>query len=791
MIFSELWLREILNFNINVNSLINKLTISGFEVDNVNLLINNNISGLVIGVITEIRYLPKLNNLFLLKINIGYKIINIILDNIIVNINTKVVVAPVGATTITNKYIKYAKINGIPSEGILCSFLDLGINEYGNNIIILPHDAPIGYDIKKYLNLDDNIINVNIPFNRIDCYNVLGLAREILTLNNVKFNLFNYYHITPPKIKDVIKINIKVPYICPIFLSRIIKNIRINNPLPIWLLEKLRRVGIKLTFSILDIINYIFLELGYVVMIFNKNIVSNGIIIRKLKLTDNIEQNKLNFLPKNIVISNYKKILSYLELSNNINDNIDIVINCAFFNTLDNITYINKFTTHNNFNVVMNKLDYHLVTVVIEKTTELLVKIYGGIPGPITSITYNKLLPKNKQIILKKSKLYKITGVKIPSYNVDNILYNIGCLVDKKKYSWYVYSPSWRCDLLQEEDLIEELIRIYGFDNIYSNDQLNNNKYITLSKYKLSTLLDRTKILLVDKGYQEIISYSFIDKKLQTLLYPNKKLVTLINPININMSSMRLSLLPGLIHVLIYNKNRQLQCIRLFESGFCFSYKNCNNSNNRIVQHFMLSGLIYGNYSYKHWNLSNRLLDFYDIKGDLESIFILIDIIDNIEFRVCNDPLLHPGQSAYIFFKNTYIGLIGTIHPLIQKKLSLSNKILVFELLWNYINKFKKNRKINLLSKYPVSYRELSIIISDDILSIDIIKECKKCIDTSLINVRIFDVYKGGNISKGYKSVTISIKIQNYSRNLEENEISSIVNKCFLKLKQRFGAYLR
>ncbi|MCV2531305.1 MAG: phenylalanine--tRNA ligase subunit beta, partial [Candidatus Lightella neohaematopini] len=428
--------------------------------------------------------------------------------------------------------------------------------------------------------------------------------------------------------------------------------------------------------------------------------------------------------------------------------------------------------------------------VVIEKTTELLVKIYGGVPGPVINITHDRLLPKNKQIVLKKSKFYKVTGVKISDSNIDNILNNIGCSVNKNKYSWRVYAPSWRCDLLQEEDLIEELIRIYGFNNIYNNT-LNSKKQIILSEHKLLTLLDRVKILLVDRGYQEIISYSFTDKQLQNLLYPNKKLITLTNPINTNMSSMRLSLLPGLIQALIYNKNRQLQCIRLFESGFCFSYnENCTN-NNYITQYFMLSGLIYGNYSYKCWNLSNRLLDFYDIKGDLESIFNLIGIVDSIEFRICNNQILHPGQSAYIFFKNIYIGLVGTIHPLIQNKLSLPNKILVFELLWNNINKFNENKKFNLLSKYPVSYRELSIIVSDSILSIDIIKECKKCIDTRLINVKIFDVYKGGNISKGYKSITISIKIQNYYCNLKESEISNIVNECFLKLKQKFGACLR
>ncbi|MCV2528460.1 MAG: phenylalanine--tRNA ligase subunit beta [Candidatus Lightella neohaematopini] len=789
MIFSEFWLREISNLDININSLVNKLTISGFEVDSINLLINNNISGLIIGNVIEIVHLSNLNKSFLLKINLGYKIISIILDNIMINVNTKVVVAPVGATTFIHKCIKYVKINGLLSEGILCSFLDLGINEYGSNIIKLPYNAPIGSSIKKYLNLDDNIININIPFNRTDCYNVLGLSREILILNNIKLNLLNYYHSISPKVEDIIKITIKVPYICPVYLSRVIKNININKPLPIWLLERLRRVGIKLTFSILDIINYIFLELGYLVMIFDKDIVSDGIIIRKLKSTDNIDYTKVDFLPKDIVISNYRKILSYLELSNNINNTIDIVINCAFFNTLDNITYINKFTTHNNFNIIMGKLDYQLVKVVIEKTTELLIKVYGGIPGPITDITYNKLLPKTKKIILKKNKFYKITGIKISDHNVDNILCNIGCVINKNQSSWYVYTPSWRYDLLQEEDLIEELIRIYGFDNIYSNE-LNNNKYITLFKYKSLTLLDRTKILLVDKGYQEIISYSFIDKRLQNILYPNKKLIMLINPINTIMSSMRLSLLPGLIQTLIYNKNRQSQCIRLFESGFCFSYKE-NDINNNIIQYFMLSGLIYGNYSYKHWNLSNRLLDFYDIKGDLELIFSLIGIIDDVEFRVCNNLILHPGQSAHIFYKDSYVGLIGVIHPLIQKQLSLPNKILVFELLWDSINKFSKEKKFNLLSKYPVSYRELSIIISDDILSIDIIKECKKCIDTKLINVKIFDVYKGSNISKGYKSVTISIRIQNYSRNLREDEISSIVDKCFFKLKQKFGAYLR
>ncbi|MCV2525812.1 MAG: phenylalanine--tRNA ligase beta subunit-related protein, partial [Candidatus Lightella neohaematopini] len=466
MIFSKFWLRKISNLDISINSLVNKLTISGFEVDSINLLIDNNISGLIIGNIIEIIHLSNLNKLFLLKINLGYKIINIILDNITININTKVVVAPAGATTFIHKCIKCVKINGLLSEGILCSFLDLGINEYGSSIIKLPCNAPIGSSIKKYLNLDDYIININIPFNRIDCYNVLGLSREILILNNIKLNLLKYYHSISPKIKDIIKITIKVPYICPIYLSRVIKNININKPLPIWLLERLRRVGIKLTFSILDIINYIFLELGYLVMIFDKDIVSNGIIIRKLKSTDNIDYTKADFLPKDIVISNYRKTLSYLELSNSIDNTIDIVINCAFFNTLDSITYINKFTTHNNFNIIMGKLDYKLVKVVIEKTTELLIKVYGGIPGPITNITYNKLLPKTKKVILKKNKFYKITGVKISDHKVDNILCNVGCIINKNQSSWHVYAPSWRYDLLQEEDLIEELIRIYGFNNI-------------------------------------------------------------------------------------------------------------------------------------------------------------------------------------------------------------------------------------------------------------------------------------------------------------------------------------
>ncbi|UDG79440.1 Phenylalanine--tRNA ligase beta subunit [Candidatus Ecksteinia adelgidicola] len=791
---SELWLREWVDPPINIKVLSHQMTMAGLTIDKT-YLASRVFFGVKIGKIIECYKLIGSEELKVVKVNIGSnRILNTVCKLSNCRVNLKVAVATIGSVLPSSLKVNTMKIHNILSECILCSFMELDISNDCDNLIELPKDAPVGADCYEYLKLYDNIIEMTITPNRSDCLSIIGIARDISVLNNIRLtNPIIKKHI--PTINSVLPIYITETQACPCYLGRIIKNICIKTISPLWISEKLRRCGINSINSVIDITNYVLLELGQPIHVFDLHCIKGGIVVR-MAIEGEIfilsDGKKIELNTDTLVIADQYKILAIGGIINSYYPSIhnktkDIFIESAFFNPSYIIGRARRqgLQTHASYRYERG-VDFMLQNKAMERVTDLLIKICGGQVGPIINITTQNTLPKNNIILLRRKKLNSLLGYVISTKIVKDILCRLGFSVIKKNNDWLVQSPSWRFDIHIEEDLIEEIARIYGYDKI-PNIPLCTNLIITKNS-ETNLELERVKTLLVDHGFHEVITYSFVDPKIQTLLHPNQEALTILNPISIDMSVMRLSLWSGLLSTVIYNQNRQKTRLRLFESGLCFFPDEKSNLN--VQQEIMLAGIITGDIYDLHWDLKKRLVDFYDLKGEVESILELTGRLVDVNFRKEVHPALHPGKNAGIYLCNERIGLIGVIHPELEHKLNLHSCTLVFELEWNKISHriIPQSRAI---SRFPENNRTISIVVAENVSAEDIVLVCKKVNVQHIINVNLFDVYRGKNIPKGYKSLAINLVLQDINRTLKEKEINTIIEKCINILKKQFQVYIR
>ncbi|PPI88801.1 phenylalanine--tRNA ligase subunit beta [Candidatus Pantoea edessiphila] len=806
MKFSELWLREWINPNLNSAQLCDQMTMIGLEVENISSVADL-FCGVLTGKIIECKEKNEFNSIKFTKVDVGDgNILNIVCSSSNCRLGLKVAVATVGTKLPKNILVKKTEFFGTISEGIICSLNELGISDstsesltkYKNNSIIeLPINTPIGKDVYSYFKFNDNIIDINITPNRADCLSIIGIARDIAALNCLSLKKLIINPITA-KTDSIIPIHIEESNSCPRYLARVIKDININITTPFWMKEKLRRCGIISIDILTDINNYIMIEIGQPIQSYDLDNIDGHINVRMAKKSERLtlcNGKNIELNDKTLVIADQNKILSIAGICkgfhSNINNNTkNVLLECAYFNPLSIINNACYYNLHNDISHRYERgIDHKLQYKSLELATKLLLEICKGKPGPIIDKTYVKSLPSELIINLHRETLDRIIGFKIPDYQVNNILKRLGFKVNKIKHNWKIKIPSWRVDIFIEEDVIEEIIRIFGYNNIQNIPMQTNLKIIDHDHYETIFPLKRAKHLLVDKGYQEVITYSFVDPKLQTLFFPNQKAIKIVNPISQEMSVMRLSLWTNLIKTLNYNNNHQQNRIRLFESGYCFFPD--KKFELGVRQEFMLSGLISGNKFEDHWDCKSQPVDFYDLKGDLESLFELFKEIDDIVFRSALNPALHPGKSAEIYLNNKKIGLIGIIHPNLKNKLKIKNETIVFELFWNDITDCKSIMRIKEISYLPTNRRDISFIVNEKIPIANIIALCKKIGINQLVGINLLDVYRGKGISKGYKSLTISLILQDTKRTLKEEEISMILNKYIIALKERFQVTLR
>jgi phenylalanyl-tRNA synthetase beta chain len=794
MKFSELWLREWVNPAISSEALSDQITMAGLEVDGVEPVAGV-FNGVVVGHVVECGQHPNADKLRVTKVDVGgERLLDIVCGAPNCRAGLKVAVATVGAVLPGDFKIKAAKLRGEPSEGMLCSFSELAISDDHDGIIELPQDAPIGTDIRDYLQLNDSAIEISVTPNRADCLGIIGVARDVAVLNQLPLTEPDMSPVAAT-ISDTLPIRVEAPQACPRYLGRVVKGINVKAPSPLWMREKLRRAGIRSIDAVVDVTNYVLMELGQPMHAFDLNRIEGGIVVRMAREGETLrllDGNEAKLQADTLVIADQQKALAMGGIfggeHSGVNDETqDVLLECAFFSPLSITGRARRHGLHTDASHRYERgVDPALQHKAMGRATRLLIDICGGQAGPIIDVSDESTLPKRATIALRREKLDRLIGHVVPSEQVSDILRRLGCQVTEQGDNWLAVAPSWRFDMEIEEDLVEEVARVYGYNNI---PDVPVRADLVMTKHRESDLtLKRVKTMLVDHGYQEAITYSFVDPKVQALLHPGEEALILPSPISVEMSAMRLSLWTGLLSAVVYNQNRQQTRVRLFESGLRFVPDTAANLG--IRQDVMLAGVIAGHTHDEHWDLARKPVDFYDLKGDLESVLELTGKLSEIQFKAESNPALHPGQSAAIYLHGERVGFIGVVHPELERKLDLNGRTVVFELEWNKLAS-RAVPQAREVSRFPANRRDIAVVVSENVAAEDILAECKKVGANQVVGVNLFDVYRGKGVAEGYKSLAISLVLQDTARTLEEEEIAATVAKCVEALKQRFQASLR
>jgi phenylalanyl-tRNA synthetase beta chain len=793
MKFSEKWLREWVNPSISTDELSEQLSMAGLEVDGVEAVAGD-FSGVVVGEVVECGQHPDADKLQVTKINVGGdELLDIVCGAPNCRQGIKVAVAKVGAVLPGNFKIKKAKLRGQPSFGMLCSFSELGISDDHDGILELPLDAPIGQDFRQYLQLDDVTIEVDLTPNRADCLGIKGLAREVGVLNQAPVNELQVPEVAE-SITDSRNIQLLAPEACPRYLGRVIKNINLNAVTPLWMVEKLRRSGVRSIDPVVDVTNFVLLELGHPMHAFDNNKLEGDVVVRfaqqdeKLTLLDG---NEVTLQANTLVIADTKKALAMAGVFGGLDSGVtsestDIFLESAFFAPDAIMGKARQYGLHTDASHRYERgVDPQLQQIAMQRASQLLLDIVGGEAGPVIEALDTTNIPKNRSVTLRHSRLTKVLGIEIAADTVTDIFKRLGFTVSFDNQVWQINVPPYRFDISIEEDLIEEVARVYGYNQIPDIAPVASLKMSQHQEQKVQ--LNQLKNTLVESDYQEAITYSFVDPKIQSLLFPQMEGLKLPHPISSEMSTMRVSLWTGLLQSVSYNQKRQQGRVRLFESGLRFIPDSTEKTG--VKQELVISGVVCGLVADENWDSATQAIDFFDVKADVENLLNCAGVED-YRFQSTQHSALHPGQCAEILVGDNLLGYIGAVHPQFEKSLGLNGRSFVFELEISALG-LKKLPQAQEISKFPANRRDIAIVVDDDKVVGDILNCIEKFGANQLVGLNLFDVYRGKGIAQGKKSLAISLILQDKSKTLEENDIQAAVDGILATLSQKFEASLR
>ena len=790
MRFSEAWLRELVNPPITTEALVEQMTMAGLEVDSVEPAAAE-FSGIVVGKVLTVDAHPNADKLRICLVEVGAsEPLQIVCGASNVRANLRVPTALVGAVLPGDFKIKKSKLRGEVSLGMLCSAQELGMADSADGLMELAADAPVGTNIRDYLNLDDTLIEVDLTPNRADCLSIEGVAREVAVLNKLQ--------VTMPASTEIaithdqqLTVTVDVPELCPRYLGRLIKGVNAQAETPLWMQERLRRSGLRSLGPLVDVTNYVLLELGQPLHVFDATKLTGGIHVRSGREGEQLallNDQTITVDADVMVIADQQQAVALAGIMGGSvtavsGDTVDVFLECAFFTPDKMMGKSRRFGLHTDSSHRFERgVDPELQQRAIDRATHLILEISGGSAGPITEVSDTNSLPERKPVILRSERIGKILGITMPEDEVQDILQRLGMQVQTRDDGWQVTPPGFRFDIAIEADLIEEMARIYGYNNLPQSSLLMRSELAKAPEALLET--DRIKDLLVDRDYQEVITYSFVDSDIQNTIAPDDTFISLKNPISSELSVMRTTIWCGLLQAALRNTNRQHNRVRLFESGLCFIDKDSS-----MQQDKMLAGLILGSVNNEQWGEKARYVDFYDIKADVEALNALTG--RELKFVPGQHPALHPGQCAEILTADgEKMGFLGMLHPTLEKQLGFDNAVFLFELKLDLLLD-KKVPSFQPLSKFPSVRRDLALIVDEKVAASAILEEIKECNSNVIQDVVIFDVYRGQGIDAGKKSVALGIIIQDSSQTLTDSEIDAIVTNVLEKLAKNLDATLR
>ncbi len=790
MKFSDAWLREWVDPPVDSATMAEQLTMAGLEVG-AQEAATPPFDGVVLGRVRAVVQHPNADRLRVCTVDVGAdETLEIVCGAPNVAEGMLVPVATVGARLPGGLAIRKTKLRGVPSMGMICSASELGLAEASDGILPLDGDGAPGTDVREYLALDDTITEVDLTPNRGDCLAIAGIAREVGALNRVA--------VSPPAIDPVapvhdavFPVDLEAPDGCPMYAGRIVRNIDPDATTPLWMQERLRRSGLRPISPTVDITNYVMLELGQPMHAFDLKTLDERIVVRRATEGERLtllDGRTVDLAPDVLVIADGSGVKALAGIMGGEStgveaDTTDIFFESAFFAPLAIAGRARRFGLHTDASHRFERgVAPGAQALAVERATALLIEIAGGEPGPV-HVAQAGDLPARPPVSLTRAALDRLLGVQVDDADVVSIFERLDLSVETTDDGWRVTPPPFRFDIEIAEDLIEEVARVHGFANIPETDALTAQSVPAHTETALS--VESAADTLVDRGYQEVITYSFVDPSLAEILAPGTCGIALSNPISSEMSVMRTSMWPGLVDALRQNLSRQQNRVRIFEHGLKFIAQD-----NEIKQDKFIAGLAFGPRNDESWAGVGPATDFFDLKGEVEALLAATGRVDAFSFVAREHPVLHPGQSAAIVDEQGDVGWIGALHPAVTARLDIDGPVFVFELeaeriLAARIPVFEP------VSRFPSVRRDLAIVVREDVTAAAIQACASESAPEWLREIRVFDVYQGEGIDSGLKSVALGLILQDSSRTLTDGDADATVAAVRASLERDLEARIR
>tara|TARA_R110002012_G_scaffold9100_2_gene41780 strand:- start:622 stop:3003 length:2382 start_codon:yes stop_codon:yes gene_type:complete len=792
MKFSEQWLREWVSPQLDTQAIADQITMAGLEVDAVESVAAS-FAGVVVAEVVSKEKHPDADKLNVCTVNDGSgSTVQVVCGAPNVDVGQKIPFATVGGVLPGDFKIKKAKLRGVESFGMICSASELGLEEETSpGILVLSESAPVGTDFREFMHLDDMTIEVDLTPNRGDCLSIKGLAREVGVLNRLPVNGPTIEPVAA-EVEESYPVSVDAPEQCPRYMGRVIKGVNVQAETPLWMVERLRRSGVRSIDPVVDITNYVMLELGQPLHAFDRDNLNEGIVVRmatsgeRLTLLDGSD---IALRPETLVIADHSGPLAIAGVMGGEHSGVNanthtIFLEAAFFTPLAIAGQARSYGLHTDASHRFERgVDPQLTPLAIERATRLLVEICGGQPGPVVDVVSAEHIPQARTIMLRSERLEQALSKALETDDVTDILQRLGLEVSVQNTGWSVVVPSWRFDLAIEEDLIEEVARIHGYNNLPVRRPAAR---LALRSADEGTLTQaRLRRQMVARGFQEAITYSFVAPELQSTILPDAVSPVLANPISMDLSVMRASLFPGLVRAMEHNLNRQQTRVRLFETGLVF-----NGELDNLSQVPMLGALVCGEREAEGWSGAKERVDFYDLKGDLESLLALGGNFEAWRFEPAEHPALHPGQSAQLMYNGEPAGWLGTLHPQVRATLGLKMDAVLFEVRLDVLSQ-GQIPSFEPLSRFPEVRRDLAFILKEATTVQALLDSVKQEAGEYLQDVKLFDVYVGKGVTEGHKSVALGLTWQHPSRTLNDEEINKLVDSIVTQVRVKLDAELR
>jgi phenylalanyl-tRNA synthetase beta chain len=788
----ESWLREWVNpADLDTEVLGERLTMAGHEVDDISIE-GLGLDGVVIAEVLEVARHPDADRLSVCKVTVdGSASVEVVCGAPNVVAGMKSPLATPGVTLPNGLKLRKSKIRGVVSNGMLCSAVELGLGEESDGIIELPADAPVGESLSSYLQLPDAVIDLDLTPNRGDCFSVLGIARDVAALTGADMKAADADPVSAA-IDATHAVELELPAGCPSFAGRVIRNIDPAAKSPLWMVERLRRSGLRAIHPVVDVTSYVMLELGQPLHGYDLSLVNGPIRPRMAQKGEKLvllDEKEVELDEDTLVIADDSGAIGMAGIMGGLSTAVtdattDVFFEAAFFPQEFIAGRARSYGLHTDASLRFERgVDPQGQARAIEKATALLLEISGGEAGPLVHQTAEKYLPKRSSIRLRRDRISRLLGLQIDDEIVVRILRGLGLEISAAEDGWDVIAPSHRFDIEIEVDLIEEIARIYGYDAIPEATAIAATPLETVTEAKIE--MERVAGTLVARDYQEVITYSFVDTDSNTRISGVESELALSNPISADMSVMRSSLWPGMLSALSANASRQQDRIRLFEIGK--SFHGSLGDHDEIVR---IAGAISGSVLPEQWADKSQSIDFFDIKSDVSALLQLAGDLSTVKYLPTEHAALQPGQAARIVRDGKEIGVVGKLHPKHSKAFELKRDVFLFELDAAAALASAAPRAVS-VSKFPSIRRDIAVIVDDKISADELIAAVESSAPELISTVRIFDIYKGPGIEAGLKSVALGLILQETSRTLTDVDADAAMTAAVRKLEEKFAAELR